>query len=172
MKFVFSSTLGPSPTRASWTNRPEYRSAEANSHDFPVRRNRFPVSGHREFDATTTETLENLGAEFLKGICIRSVSLYFPCITGMKSKRRVRSRLVPPPLSLPARRLFSQDTRRPRKSRDSAGFWMIRFSQGNRKLLVPSPTVAEDCDYLCCQFGRFPFALDSPEREPRLIEFS
>ena len=36
--------------------------------DFPVHRNKFPVPDHREFDATTAETLGNLRPSSLRGV--------------------------------------------------------------------------------------------------------
>ena len=44
-------------------NRLECLSSEiaSDSHDFPARRNKFPVLGYRESVATNAETLGNLG---------------------------------------------------------------------------------------------------------------
>ncbi len=96
----------------------------------------------------------------------------FPCIfpvdQGFRPQRRVRDRLRPPPPSLPTQRLFGKSARRPGKSRDSAGFWARGFAHPNRRLRVPSPKEAAARVFLCCQVGRFGFALDSPHRRPGL----
>jgi len=82
---------------------------------------------------------------------------------------RVRILLAPPP-SLPTQRLFGKSARRPGKSRDSAGFWARGFAHPNRRLRVPSPKEAAARVFLCCQVGRFGFALDSPHRRPGSVE--
>ena len=81
--------------------------------DFPARRNEFPVPDHRESVATTAERLRNLGAESAGRVQFRRISLHFPCRSGKRQQRRVRTRLPPPPTSPRLQRLC---TRYPRPS--------------------------------------------------------
>jgi len=67
--------------------------------NFPARRNKFPVPDHRESVATTAERLRNLGAESARWAQFRRISLHFPCRSGKRQQRRVRTRLPPPPSS-------------------------------------------------------------------------
>ncbi len=83
---------------------------------FPARRNEFPVPDHRESVATTAERLRNLGAESTRRVQFRRISLYFPCRSGKRQQRRVRSRLHPPPFSLRVRRRPARTPAQPEKS--------------------------------------------------------
>ena len=73
-----------------------------------------------------------------------------------------------PPLSLTEQRLFGNSARRSEKTRDSAGFWVIGFAQGNRRPRVRETVHVAPRDDLRSQIGRFPCALDSPERRAGL----
>ena len=133
--------------------------------DFPARREKFPVPDYREFEATTAETLGNLGPNSLRGARNRRNSLYFPCLTGISSQRRVRSRLPPPPLSLRLRRLVGRNPRRPGISRDSAGFWDGRFGEPNRRRLGDTPRRLRDAHFLCGRLRRFGYRARGGEFE-------
>ena len=73
-----------------------------------------------------------------------------------------------PPPSLPTQRFFGKSARRPGKSRDSVGFWARGFAHPHRRLRVPRLKEAAAHVFLCCQVGRFGFALDSPQRRAGL----
>jgi len=98
-----------------WLSRLSLESGFA-CRDFPARRNEFPVPDHRESVATTAERLRNLGAESARRVQFRRISLYFPCRSGKRQQRRVRSRLPPPPFSLRVQRLPVRTPAQPEKS--------------------------------------------------------
>jgi hypothetical protein len=140
----------------------------ARRNQFPVRVNRFVVPGHREFFANPSDGLGNLGPTFAGSARIRRNSLYFPCESGNRAQRRVRSKLPPPPYSLPERRLSPNRVGRLEKTRDSAGFWAIGFPQADRRPRVRDSAQVAARVYLCCPVRRFPLTLDSPERRAGL----
>ncbi len=111
-----------------WLSRLSLESGFA-CRDFPARRNEFPVPDHRESVATTAERLRNLGAESARRVQFRRISLYFPCRSGKRQQRRVRSRLPPPPSSLPLQRLPTRTRAQPEKSPRFRGVLAARLSR-------------------------------------------
>ncbi len=69
--------------------------------DFPARRNYFPVLDHRESVDKALETLEKLSCGSASSIKFGRISLYFPCISGIRPQRPVARLLRPPPGSVP-----------------------------------------------------------------------
>jgi hypothetical protein len=102
-----SSSLALARRRLSRLNRLRFEISFAGE-DFPVRQNRFPAPDHGDAVASTLEMLRNIGSCRTRIIRIRRSSLYFPCTSGARPRRRVLPRLRLPPLSLREQRLIPQ----------------------------------------------------------------
>jgi hypothetical protein len=105
-------------------------------HGFPAGRTKFPVPDHREFDATASETLGNLGPDSPRGVWNRRNSLYLPCLTGIHPQRRVRPRLPSPPFSLPTQQLPASIQSSTEKKPRFRGFCEDRISEADRRRRV------------------------------------
>jgi len=71
-------------------------------------------------------------------------------------------------VSLRTQRLSPHSVSRPEKTRDSAGFWAIGIPQADQRLRIPSANDAIGQVYLCCQVGRFAFAVRCQNSAERL----
>ncbi len=116
--------------RMDWLRR---RSSEVGGtcKNFPARRDELPDPAHRELAATDVERRGNFGSVSSRRARYRRKSLYFPCRSGIWPQRRVRYRLVPPPLSLLLQRLPARTRAQPEKSPRFRGVlavkpWCIR----------------------------------------------
>ena len=127
---VEDSSLAHAQWRMGWLSRLCLESGLARW-DFPARGSEFPVPDHRELVATAAERHRNLRAGSTRRVQFRRISLYFPCRSGKRQQRRVRSRLAPPPSSPLLQRLPARTPAQPEKS--------PRF----RGVLAPRPRISE-----------------------------
>jgi hypothetical protein len=67
----------------------------ARQNPVPVRASRFPVPAHREFVTNPLERHGNSGSSAAQEVRFAKISLYFPCLTGMRPQRPVDPRLSP-----------------------------------------------------------------------------
>ncbi len=146
--------------------RPREVSQFASRDSLLVGRN-FPVPEFREIrrvgprGGVGRENLAHPEAGFGGVPCI------FPADQGFRQKRRVRDRLHAPPLSLLLQRLPARTRAQPEKSPRFRGSWPSspRVSEPESASSGPESAAARIC--LCCQVGRFGFALDSPRQVVR-----
>ena len=151
-------------------NRLECLSSEiaSDSHDFPARRSIFPVHDHRESIATAAKMVENLSSGSVRNVKFGRISLYFPCRSGIRLQRRVRSRLPPTAIEsawaeTPPRHLaMAREIRAiPRGIGSRAA-----LSPNRRRRVRGSKDPAAHV-FLCCQLGRFGIELLAPSDRTR-----
>ena len=147
-----------------WLSRLSLESGFA-CRDFPARRNEFPVPDHRESVAMTAERLRNLGAESARSVQFRRISLYFPCRTGIPAIETSSLSTAPTAIQSAGAETFRAQPGAVREiSAIPRGLGGQALACPNRRLRVPAPKNAAARAFLCCQVGRFGFALDSPQQ--------